>query len=87
MQCQNTKIIKFADDTTFLVKHHKDEQVDYMNTVVNHMKNWYNQNKIKLNEKKTQFITIKKDRSCIKYELERQKCMKILGITIVDNLK
>ena len=44
MQCPNTEIIKFADDTTFLVKHHKDEKVDYVNTVVNHMKNWCNKN-------------------------------------------
>ena len=73
MQCPNTEIIKFADDKTFLVKHHKDEKVDYVNTVVNHMKNWCNKNQIKLNEKKTQIITIKKDRSCIKYELERQR--------------
>ena len=59
MQCPNTEIIKFADDTTFLLKHHKDEKVVYVNTVVNHMKNWCNKNQIKLNEKKTQTITIK----------------------------
>ena len=42
---------------------------------------------IKLSEKKIQIITIKKDRSCINKELERQRSMKILGITIRDNLK
>ena len=77
MQCSNTEIIKFADDTTFLVKHHKfNKKVDYVTIVVNY-KNWRNKNQIKVNENKTQIITIKKDRSCIKYELERQRSMKI----------
>jgi len=83
----SSEIVKFADDTTFIVPHYKNDNVDRTTSVIAHMQNWCHSNKIHLNLTKTQIITIKKSNISYSLSAPRHNFITILGVTITDTLK
>jgi len=86
-------VIKFADDTSFIVPHYKTTSFDPVIPVINHMEKWCLRNGIELNIKKTQILTVSKSTSIIynstsssQFYHPRTSSIKILGITINEKL-
>ena len=82
-----SEIIKFADNTTFIVPLYKNREADPITSVIVTMKSWCENNKIHLNLQKTQIVTVKKTNSLLNFVAPGQDFITILGVTISDKLK
>jgi len=80
---------KYADDSTFVVPHYTSETSHEIKDTFDHVENWCKLNKLQLNIKKTQLLTIKK--GSISYKtvnnIRPVEEIKLLGITIQNTLK
>lgn len=87
----NSTIYKYADDTTFLTAHFNNNLEADFKTVENHMNQWCETNKMTINKRKTQIMTISKKnaRNMIygDFAPASKKEMKILGVTINNQLR
>jgi len=78
------KIIKYADDTTFIIPKYINKKCDFQD--VNEMfQNWCKINKLQINSEKTQRLVIPKKRST--NSINNTLPIKILGIYLQHNLK
>ena len=50
---------KYADDSTFMISHFKQDITPDIKEVANHMLKWCTANKLELNFAKTQLLTVK----------------------------
>ena len=86
----SSSCFKYADDSTFVIPHFKQDITPDIKEVANHMLKWCTANKLELNFAKTQLLTVKKSQNIIYTEINSIKQMeniKILGITLNKNLK
>jgi len=82
----NTEVVKYADDTTFIVPHFVNDISDRVVYLQNHMQHWCNSNSLKLNQSKTKIMTIKKKNFQNYLSLPRVPTLRILGLIFNDNL-
>jgi len=80
------KIIKYADDTTFIIPQQKNKE-SLIAFVSNQFKGWCERNKLTINESKTQTLTLTKTKSKENNLQNNSKPIKILGLWIQNNLK
>jgi len=87
-------VIKFADDTSFVIPHFANSLSDPVTNVILYMEQWCNKNGIQLNLQKTQILTVHQSTSLIKqttssqfFTHSRSDTIKILGVKISKNLK
>lgn len=76
-------LIKYADDTTFIVPNFRNI-TDSSQNINNMFKNWCERNNLIMNENKTQEITIRKG---YQSKTDQSKNIKILGMYLQNNLK
>ena len=76
-------LIKYADDTTFIVPNFRNITNSSQN-INNMFKNWCERNNLIMNENKTQEITIRKG---YQSKTDQSKNIKILGMYLQNNLK
>ena len=77
-------IIKYADDTTFIIPNTTKNIEENIKHVHDKFKIWCKTNKLQINENKTQYITIYKKNH---HNITNRTEIKILGVWIQNNLK
>jgi len=82
----NTEVVKYADDTTFIIPHFANDISDNVILLQKRMHSWCNLNSLKLNESKTKIMTVKKKSFHNQLTLPRVSILRILGLTFNDNL-
>ena len=85
------KIYKFADDVVVLIAHTSDINDEFScTTEINNILQWFNDNGIKINNNKSQYLFIKKGNNNINYQcfsnFKNVEHIKILGIYLSNNL-
>lgn len=81
----NACLVKFADDSTFVVPHIKNTTYDPVAAITSYITNWSQENNIRLNIDKTQIITISK-KSNYRHHFPSNTAL-ILGVTFNSKLK
>lgn len=79
-------LVKFADDSTFVIPHYMNSNSHSLEVTNKHMENWAKENEIELNLSKTQIMTIKSSPS-FQVDISSLNCMKILGVQFNQKLK
>lgn len=82
----NVCLVKFADDSTFIIPHYSNSTTNLFQDTNNHMCQWASKNKISLNLDKTQIITIKA-KSHFQPHPQSTDSILILGVTLSNTLK
>jgi len=83
---KGTHLLKYADDTTFLVPHFLNDESDRVTALVTYMEDWCGINKLKLNKDKTNIMTVKRRNFNLDLSLTRVASLKILGLHVTDKL-
>ena len=95
---KHCKILNYADDTTiyYSSSHPSNIQIA-INQDIRNLERWFSTNKMKLNEKKSEFMKVHPTNTKNKYEnihisvkgkyIQHSQHLKILGVNISENLK
>jgi len=83
-----TKIIKYADDVTFLIPYNGESSTRIVTEEIENVKNWAIKNEMKINQKKSKILPILKRSTnfSINTEFTVVDNLKILGFTLQKNL-
>jgi len=83
---EDCDLYKYADDTTIVLPHYKNEVTENINSKMQIMEAWCNANNMRLNISKTQIQTIRNKRNIQLHEQQLDK-IKILGVWFSSDQK